>query len=103
DRLLVRHEPVPAVFLDLVGHRRREIVCDRALDRLVAEAPDAVELRLVEPIEQLLKVCVGLAGKAHDEGRAYRELRTDIAPTPDPGEGFLLRRRPFHSFEHVWA
>ena len=61
DRLLALHEAVPALLLHLVGHRRREIVGGRAGDRLVAEAADAIELGLVEPVEQQLEIRLGLA------------------------------------------
>ena len=61
NRLLALHEAVPALLFHLIRHRRREIVRDRARDRLVLEAADAIELRLVEPVEQHLEIRVGLA------------------------------------------
>src|ERR1051326_9362871 len=64
DRLLARHEAMPAFFLLGVGHRRREIVGDRALDRLVAEAADAIEGGLVEALEQQIEIPIGLDRKS---------------------------------------
>ena len=56
DRLLARHEAVPALFGDVLGHSVGEVVRGRARDRLVAEAADAVERGLVEPFEQRLEI-----------------------------------------------
>src|ERR1700722_14840196 len=50
--LLLRHEAVPALFLDLGRHRRAEIVGRGAGDRLVAKAADSIELGLAEPFQQ---------------------------------------------------
>jgi hypothetical protein len=49
-------------------------------DVLVLEAADAVELRLVEPVEQVPEFRLGLAGVADDEGRAQREVGAGRAP-----------------------
>ena len=103
NRLLVRHEAMPALLLHLGRDGCREIVGDARRDRLVAEAADAIELRLVEPVEQQLEILVGLAGKADDEGRADGEIGTDLAPALDALQRLLLRRRPLHALEHVGA
>src|SRR3954447_11084872 len=47
---------------------------------LVFEAADAIELGLLQPGQQLLKLGLGLAGEADDEGRADREVRADLPP-----------------------
>src|SRR5215813_5128851 len=94
---------MPALLFDLGGDRGGEVVRDRALHRLVAEAADTVQLGLVEPVEQHREVIVGLTREADDEGRADRQLRTDLAPAPDARERLLLRGRPFHAAKHVWA
>ena len=71
--LLPLHEALPAALLDLVGHGlEAEIVGAGARDRLVFEGADAIELGLVEPVEQHAEILLGLAGKADDEGRADR-------------------------------
>src|SRR5579872_1746265 len=75
DLLLGAHEPMPAIVLDLVGHRVGESVRRSPGDRLEAETADAVELRLVEPGEELVEFRVGLTGEADDEGRAYGDVR----------------------------
>ena len=62
-----RHHALVALLLDvvgdLVGHRRR----GRALDRLELERADPVELRFLEPGEQISEVLLGLAGEADHE------------------------------------
>ena len=47
--MLLLHEAVPALFLDLVRHGARQVVGGSAFHRRVLEAAHAVELRLVEP------------------------------------------------------
>src|SRR5690349_2421560 len=81
--------------------RRLEIVCCRARDRLIAEASDAIEFGLVEPVEQHLEIGIGLARETYDECRANGELRTNLAPAPDAFERLLLGRRPPHPLQHV--
>ena len=59
-----------------------EVVGGGARDRLIAEAADAIELRLGEPIEQELEIRLGLAREADDE--VERMVRSDsIAPARD--------------------
>ena len=102
DRLLVRHEAMPALFLDVVGHdAARQVVGGRAAHRLVSEAADAIERGFVEPIEQDLEIGLGLAGKADDEGRAERQIGADLAPARDALERLFLRGRTLHALEHV--
>src|SRR5207244_3030729 len=98
-----RHEAVPARFLDVIRNRRGELVGGGALDRLVAEAADAIELGLVKPVEERVEVGISLARKADDESRADGELGTDRAPAPDALERLFLRGRPFHPLEHIRA
>ena len=78
--LLRRHEAVPALLLHLVRHRVADGVGGGAFDRLVLEAADARELRLLQPVEQELEILLRLAGEADDEGRADGEIGTDLAP-----------------------
>ena len=74
DRLRLGHEALPAVLLDLVGQVAGQGVGAGALDVLVAEAADAVEAGLVQPVEEVLELGLGLAGIADDEGGAEDEL-----------------------------
>ena len=60
----------------------------RAVDRLVAEAADAIERGFVEPVEQHLEVLLGLAREADDEGRAQRQIGADLAPARDAASVF---------------
>ena len=103
DRLLVLHEAMPALLLHFTGNGRGKIVRRRARDRLVFETADAVERGFVQPFEQKLEILVGLARKSDNEGRADREIRTDLAPARDPLQRFFLRGRPAHALEHVRA
>src|SRR5581483_2436975 len=84
DCLLMPHQPVPALLLDLVRDRGAERIRGRALDRLVAEAADAIELGFGEPVEQQCKIFLGLARKTYDEARAQGEIGADLTPAPDP-------------------
>ena len=101
DRLLRLHEPVPALVLDLLRHRIGQPIGGGAVDRLEAEAADAVELGFLQPGEQFLEIGIRLAGKADDEGRADGELRADLTPLVDTVERLRLRRRPPHRLEHA--
>src|SRR5204863_1301451 len=55
DGLLPSHQPVPPLFLHVIGNGQGEIVRDGPADRLVTEAADPIELGHVEPIEQKLE------------------------------------------------
>ena len=93
DRLLRRHEAVPAFFFQLLGHGVRQRVRGRVVHGLVAEAADAVELGLLEPVEQRLEILLGLAGEADDERRADRELGHGFAPLADALQRLRFGRR----------
>src|SRR5262249_61647272 len=56
NRLLMPHEAMPALLLHRLGNGDRKLVGERARDRLVTEAADAIELCLIEPIEQELEI-----------------------------------------------
>src|SRR5262249_1846603 len=100
NRLLVRHQAVPALLLDFVWNGRGEVVRDGAGDRLVAETADAIELRLGQPFQQLAEIVFGLPWKTDDEGRADGQVRAGLPPRSDSLQRPLLRRRPTHAFEH---
>jgi hypothetical protein len=67
DPLLDLHEALAPVLAHFVRQRAVEFVGGRALDRRIHERPDAIELRLVEPVEQLGELGLGLAREADDE------------------------------------
>src|SRR5207253_9895343 len=96
DFLLSRHETRAALFLHRLGQRVRQLVRRRARDRRIGEAADAVELGLLQEVEELLELGLGLARKAGDEGRAQRYLGADRAPLPDALEHFLAGCRALH-------
>jgi hypothetical protein len=75
DRLLVLHQAVVALLLDLFREVAGQCVGGSAADILIFEAAHARELRLCKPIEQELEVLLGVAGKADDEGRADGKVR----------------------------
>ena len=87
---------MPALLLDLSGTGAARALALRR-DRLVLEAADAVELGLVEPVEQQLEVLLGLAGEADDEGGADREAGQTVAPAPDALERVLCGAGRFMS------
>ena len=58
---------------------------------------------MFEPVEQIGKIRIGLAGKADDEGGTQRQLGTFLAPLIDPRQRLLLRSRALHSLEDFRA
>src|SRR6185312_9420824 len=84
------HEAGVTLFLDLGRHMVGERVCGGALDRRVLEAADAVELRLVEPLEQLAELLLRLPRESDDECAAQRQVRTLLAPRSDTPQ-YVLR------------
>ena len=71
-----------------------------ALDRLVLEAADAREPRLLQPVEQDREVRLRLAGEADDEGGADGKVGHRRAPALQPLQRLLLVRGPAHRLEH---
>jgi hypothetical protein len=100
DRLGLFHQAGVALFLDRFGHGAGQVVGGGAFDRLEAETADAVELRLVQPVEEILEILLGLAGEAHHEGRA-------IARSGQISRHFLMRSstrprwRALHRAQHI--
>ena len=86
-----------------VGTALAECVRRCAGDRLIFEAADAIDLGFLEPVEQIGKVGIGLAGEADDEGGAQRQLRALLAPLLDPRQRLVLRRRALHGFQDFRA
>src|SRR4029077_5503834 len=91
--LLVRHQALVALGLDVVRHRAVERIGGCAFDRLILEAADAIDLRLVEPGQQIVELGFGLAVNSDAEGRAQRQLRTGVTPARDARECLVLRGR----------
>ena len=79
-------------MLDIFRHRIGQLVGLGALDRRIGEGADAVELRLLEELQQQLEVLIGLAGKAGDEGAANSQFRADGAPGADARQDVLAGR-----------
>src|SRR5262249_31458909 len=100
NRLLMPHEAMPALLFHRVGNSGCKLVGERARNRLVTEAADAMELCLIEPIEQESEILFTLAGKADDEGRADGEVWADFAPAGDALQGLLLSGWSFHPAQH---
>src|SRR4029077_10399485 len=64
---------------------------------------DAIELRLIEPDEELTEFGFGLAGKPDDERAAQRELRALATPGADAPERILSVRRTAHALQYRGA
>src|SRR5205807_6766802 len=64
--LLPRHQRVPSLLLDLIGHRIAQRVGRSARDRFVLEAAEPVDFGFVQPVEQIGEIGIGLTGKAED-------------------------------------
>ncbi len=82
------------------GTAAADVVGSRAVDRLVAEAADAIEPGVAEPVEEGLEIILALAREADDEGRADGEIGTDVAPAPDALQRLVLVGGPAHRLEH---
>ncbi len=79
--------------LSLTSARRRRAarsLAARAADRLVLEGAGAVDLGLLQPIEQKFEILLRLAGKTDDESRAQGEIRADRAPRFDALQRLFL-------------
>src|SRR5580658_7428228 len=100
DRGRTLHEARMALVLHLGRDVAGEGVGCRALDGRVFEAADPVELRLLEPLEELGELGLGLPGKADDEGTAQRQLRTHAAPGAYARECVLGARWAAHAPQH---
>src|SRR3546814_9824482 len=98
-----RHDALVAFFLDLFGHLIVEGIGLRAGDGLEAEGADAVELRFVEPVEEILEITLGFAGEADDEARADRDVGGDGAPVLEALKHLGFVRRALHALEDAWA
>ena len=101
--MLPCHQRIPALLLDVLGHGTTERIRRGARDRLIFEATDAINFGFLEPIEQIRKVGIGLAGKADDEGGAQGELRAFLTPSLDASQRLVLRRRALHCLEDFRA
>src|SRR3546814_3981684 len=77
DVRLPLHEARQPLLLHVLVDRVRQLVGLRTFHRRVRERADAVELRLVEEIQQFLELGLSLARKADDEGGADGEVRAD--------------------------
>src|SRR5690606_41925112 len=53
DACLQHHEPLAALFAHFFGYGIGQLVRGRAFHRRIGEATDAVELRLLEKVEQV--------------------------------------------------
>src|SRR5262245_58480702 len=78
DPLLMPHETVVALGLNLLWYLPRKRVGRGAGNVLVFEAADAAELRFGKPGEKLGEILLGLAGEADDEGRANGKVGADF-------------------------
>ena len=101
--LLPRHQRVPALLLDLVGHGVADRVRRGTCDRLVFEAAETIDRGFFQPVEQIRKIGIGFAGEADDEGRAQRQVGTFRAPLLDPRQRLFLRGGTLHGFQDVRA
>ena len=79
----------------------RQVVGARALDVLVLEAAHAIQLRLVQPVEQILELRLGFAGVADDEGRSKGDVGAGRAPGRDLVERPGRRGGAGHALQHV--
>src|SRR3546814_2944 len=100
---LAFHEARQPLLLHVLVDRVRQLVGLRTFHRRVGERADAVELRLVEEIQQFLELGLSLAREADDEGGADGEVRADRTPALDAFKRLVYRTRPLHQLEHARA
>src|SRR5262249_437058 len=70
NRLLMPHEAMPALLFHRVGNGGCKLVGERARNRLVKEAADAIELCLIQPNEEKAENLLTLAREDPHESRA---------------------------------
>ena len=68
-----------------------------ALDRGIGEAAQAINLRFLQKVEQVLEFFFGLTRKAGNKGRSDRNIRTHSAPGADPFNIFFAIGRTLHA------
>src|SRR5206468_2531383 len=100
DALRSLDEPFDALVLHLVRDLVRGHGRFGALPRRVDERVRAVEADLLDYLERLAEVVLGLAWKAHDDVGREREVGHGAAELVDESEVALARVRPPHRLEH---
>src|SRR5690606_39219260 len=103
DGLLMRHEALPSILLDLVGNMVGQFVGACANDRRILEAPYAIQLSFGHPVQQVLEVFFGFTRQTYDESRAQGQVRTDLAPALDARHGAILESGTLHGFQYLWT
>src|SRR5258708_2467380 len=96
NRLLARHQRLPALRLDSFRHAMPDGVGRGAGYRFIFEGANASDPGFLELVEQISETGLGLAGKADDEGGTQGEFGAPLAPLPDPRQRLVLRRRTLH-------
>ena len=102
--LLRRHEAVPALLLHLLGHGAGEGVGGSAVDRLVLEAADAVEL--APPSSQSSRSSKSSSvspGKPTMKVERMARSGQISRQRAQPLQRLLLVRRPAHGLQHARA
>ena len=79
DALLERHEPLEPLLHDLLRDLLVERGRPRAGPRRVLEHERAVEVRLLDDLEGLCEVVLGLPGEAHDDVGRHRDVGDRLA------------------------
>lgn len=74
------HDPLVAFLFHFFGDMIGQGVGRCAFDGLKAECANPVQLCLVQPIEQILKIRLAFAGKTDDKAAAHRDIGCDSAP-----------------------
>ena len=100
--LLDFHQAFKAFLFDLGRHRVTERLGSGAGFKGELEGSDAIEARLLEKVEQLLEVIVGLPRKANDARRSNRDAGNCVAESCNAIADRSLPLRSSHSREH-WS
>ncbi len=103
DLRLLGHEARQALLFHFFGHLIRQRVGAGAIDRRIRKRTDAVQLRLIQEVQQGFEFGIGLAGEADDEGRAHGDLRAHRLPALHALQGFFHRAGALHQLENARA
>src|SRR5436309_15078864 len=101
DLTLPRHQYLQPPGFFLIGDRILELQSGSIRPWRVLESEHAVVADLLEQVQGLLEVCLGLAGEAHDHVRGNADFPRGGFHPADTFEILLARVEPLHRIEHA--
>ena len=98
-----RHEPVPALLLDLLRHGTGRSLAAAPATASYLKQPTRVQLRLLKPVEQIADIILRLTREPDDEGRTERNVRAHVPPRLDAVQHLRLIGRTAHGAQYGGA